>query len=55
MKHPDKYKYILKAGHSLMNALFSLFAMIWKTEVIPDSWMDSELIQLWKGRGLKSD
>ena len=32
-------------------ALLNLFKIVWKTEEIPDSWYDTTLIQLFKGRG----
>ena len=53
-KHKNKYSFILKAGNSLLNAIFALFQLVWKSETIPDSWLDSLLIQLYKGKGSKS-
>ena len=55
VKHNEKYKFILNAGNSLMNAIFRLFSLVWESENIPDSWIDSLLIQLYKGRGSKSN
>ena len=47
-KHPDKYKYILRGGSSLKNAIFQLFSVVWRKESIPDSWYNTELVQLPK-------
>ena len=44
----------MKAGSSLMKAIFNLFEIVWKNETIPDGWMESLLIQLYKGSGPKS-
>ena len=54
LKNNDKYKLILNAGNSLLNAIFRLFSLVWASESIPDSWIDSLVIQLYKGRGSKS-
>ena len=35
-KNGQKYKYIMKGGHSLLNAIFQLFLSVWKSEQIPD-------------------
>ena len=53
-KPGEKYKFIVRGGYSLKNALFVLFSTVWKNESIPDSWHESELVQLWKGKGSKS-
>ena len=50
-KKSEKYKFILKGGSSLKNALFELFFSVWKTEQIPTVWQDSQLVQLCKGSG----
>ena len=34
-KNSDKYKFILKGGQSLSNALFNLFCTVWRTEKNP--------------------
>ena len=49
-KHKSRYQFILNAGKSLINALFFLYSTVWKKEVIPDTWHDSLLIQLPKGK-----
>ena len=55
IKHKDKYKFILKAGTSLLNAIFDLFTVVWKREEIPDKWCESLLVQLSKGKGYQLD
>ena len=50
-KPGEKYQFIVKSGYSLKMALLNLFKIMWKTEEIPDSWYDTTLIQLFKGRG----
>ena len=51
----NKYDFILKAGDSLFNALFKLFEVVWKKEKIPESWRETTIVQIFKGRGLRSD
>ena len=46
----EKYKFILKGGSSLQNALMKLYRTVWEQEKKPDSWRDSILIQLNKER-----
>ena len=48
-KKSDKYKFILKGGTSLLNALFRLYSLVWNREEIPKDWLNSELVQLPKG------
>ena len=56
MKKPgDKYKFIVKGGQALIDSLFNLFYYIWKSEKIPSEWHNSELVQIFKGRGSISD
>ena len=54
-KHPNKYKFLLKAGKSLLDAVYNLFSIVWKHEILPEGWSDSLLIQLYKGKGSKSN
>ena len=54
-KGGHKYDFILKAGNSLLEALFKLYQTVWNSEKKPDSWRDTTVIQLYKGRGLKED
>ena len=55
LKHKDKYQYILRAGNSLLNAIFSLYSLVWKKEDIPESWSDSLLVQLPKSKAKEYD
>ena len=54
-KSGGKYDDIVKGGSSLHNALFRLYEVVWNNEVKPDSWRDSLVIQLEKGKGLRAD
>ena len=47
-KHSDKYKFLLKAGQSLLDALFRLFQLVWRHEEIPEKWRESLLLQKLK-------
>ena len=49
-KHGNKYKFIINAGYSLKLALFHLFQVVWRTEKIPNSWHESTVIQIQKGK-----
>ena len=53
--HRDKYQFILNSGSSMLKAIFKLFCLVWKKEEIPRMWADSELIQIYKGKGSESD
>ena len=53
--HGDKYKFILRSGPSLQNAIYRLMCIVWNQEKIPDMWHDSELIQCFKGKGSEND
>ena len=54
-KTSKRYEFITKAGESLHLALFNLFRSIWLNEKIPQSWHESILVQLSKGRGRPGD
>ena len=54
-KGGGKYNFILRAGNSLLNALFKLYEVVWKVENIPTSWRNTTVIQTYKGRGDKKD
>lgn len=47
-KGGSKYRYILKAGDSLLNALYKLYEVVWTYEEKPDKWRDTTVIQLNK-------
>ena len=46
---------LLKGGNSYRNAISKLFEVVWETEVKPDSWKDSVLFQLDKGKADQRD
>ena len=50
-KSGDKYKFMMRAGSSMKPALYNLCNTVWRTEVLPSSWSESTLIQLYKGSG----
>ena len=50
-KGSRKYQSILKAGNSLLNAIFRLFQVVWKTEDIPELWRETTVIKMFKGKG----
>ena len=50
-KPGGKYNFIVKSGSALKSALFNLFRVIWDLERKPESWRNTVLIQLYKGRG----
>ena len=52
-KHKEKYKFILKAGYNLKDAIFRFLSLVWRTEQIPEGWKKTLLIQLEKGKGSK--
>ena len=51
----DKYKFILEGGQSYLASLFKLYQVVWEGEKKPDSWRDSVVIQLDKGKKDKAD
>ena len=55
MKKKDKYQFILKAGNDFHDCLFNLFQKVWVTEDKPDQWRDTQIIQLYKGKGDRNE
>ena len=53
-KKGDKFKFILKAGKSLHEALFKLYEVVWNKEKIPDTWRETIVIPLDKGKADKN-
>ena len=49
-KGGNKYDFVLKAGHSLLNALFKLFQVVWNKEVKPESWRETVIVQIPKSK-----
>ena len=50
----SKYDFIVRGGPALKAALQKLCQPVWRTEVQPDRWYKSTLIQLYKGKGLRN-
>ena len=46
-----KYDFIVKGGYALKNAIFYLFRKVWETEMIPEGWNRTTLLQLPKSKG----
>ena len=44
----DTYKFIIYAGESFKNALYTLFKLVWEKERKPDQWKLDTLIQIHK-------
>ena len=45
-----KYKFILKGGRDLRESIFHLFSIVWRSEVLPEGWCRTSLLQLYKGK-----
>ena len=45
-----KYQFILKGGNSLRNALYHLFDKVMESEIIPEDWKKTTILQLVKGK-----
>ena len=54
-KKSNKYNFILKSGKSHKIALFRLFETVWNYENEPEQWRDTNIIQIYKGKGCKDD
>ena len=50
-KHSDKYRFILRGGKSLYDALFVLMKAVWNSEEIPSLWKKTDIVQIYKGKG----
>ena len=55
VKKSSKYQFILKGGNSVKESLFKICSIVWKSEKIPESWTETTLIQLYKGKGCRSN
>ena len=51
VKNTEKYKFIIHGGTDLKDALFQLFSTVWETEVRPQQWRHTTIVQLYKGKG----
>ena len=49
-KPGKKYDFIIKAGNSFKYALYNVMNIVWKTENIPEGWLESTVTQLKKGK-----
>ena len=47
----NKYEFICKAGPAVTSALFTIYQVVWDTEIIPTSWMKTMLVQVYKNSG----
>merc|ERR1711971_1371275 len=54
-KNKDKYAFIVKSGKGFQNILYSLFKTVWECERRPMQWINTIIIQLYKGKGDKCD
>ena len=54
-KSKNKYDFITKAGKAFHYALFNLFRTIWSSEMVPEGWRESILVQLRKSGGKPGD
>ena len=50
-----KYDFILRSGNSLKEALYHLFENVWTNENEPTQWRNTNIIQIYKGKGSKDD
>ena len=50
-----KYDFIMKGGEALKSALFKVCQSVWTTETIPETWHETTLIQLYKGKGPRNN
>ena len=49
-KNGEKYDFIFKGGPALKAALFNLCKRVWTSESLPQSWQETTLLQLYKGK-----
>ena len=54
-KGGEKYKEIINGGSSLLKALDRVYRAVWKTEIVPEGWKKSVLLELDKGKQNKKD
>ena len=54
-KNGKKYEFIVKSGKSFKEALYNLFCLVWNTEEKPEQWRKTTIIQLYKGKGERSE
>ena len=54
-KKANKYDFSIRSGKSHKVALFRLFENVWNNEIEPEQWRDTNIIQIYKGKGSKDD
>ena len=52
-KNKKAYNYIVKAGNNFREGIFKFMERIHSEEVIPGSWENTVLVQIYKGKGLR--
>ena len=52
-KNKKAYNYIVKAGESFKNGMFKFMERIHSDENLPNSWENTVLIQIFKGKGAR--
>ena len=50
-KKSEKYPFLLKGGNSLRSAVFNMFKAVWELERKPKQWENTNIVQLYKGKG----
>ena len=54
-KAPEKYNFLLKGGDSMKRAILKMFQHIYDTERRPTEWLNTRIIQIYKGKGEADD
>ena len=54
-KKSCKYQFVLQGVCDVKEVLFKICSVVWNTEIIPQSWTKTTLVQLYKGKGSRSD
>ena len=54
-KPGNKYEFIMNGGPAIKSALMSVCQSVWRYEKLPESWTETTLVQLYKGKGPKNN
>ena len=54
-KPGNKYEFIMNGGPALKSALMSVCQSVWRYEKLPESWTETTLVQLYKGKGPRNN
>ena len=54
-KHANKYKFLVESGQGLKDCLFELYLRVWNTEIKPQQWRNTTIVQIYKMKGNFSD